>query len=110
MSHLGEFEQVILFSIVQLDSEACGVSIRDTIRERTGRAASSGSIYTTLGRMEERDLVTSTDSAPGSGGRGRPRKYYRVTPKGARALMAAYTMIRAMAGDVIPELTKLAES
>ena len=109
MSHLGEFEQVILFSVVQLDDDACGVSIRDAIHERTGRVVSSGAIYTTLGRLEERGLVISTVTRTTGAGRGRPRKYYELTPKGARALMAAYTKIQAMAGDAIPKLGKLAE-
>jgi PadR family transcriptional regulator len=108
MGYLGEFEQLILFSVVLLDEDAYGLSIRETIEERTGRVVSSGAIYTTLGRLEERGLVRSWVGAPGSGP-GRPRKYYAVQPAGARALMESYATIRAMAGGLIPKLSDLAE-
>lgn len=109
MANLGEFEQIVLFSVLNLDDDACGVSIRDAIMERTGRAVSSGAVYTTLGRLEERGLVESTERHNATGRRGRPRKYYRLTPGGAQTLMHAYQVIQAMAGDSIPKLADLAE-
>ena len=109
MSHLGEFEQLILFSLLHLGSDAYGVAIRDAIEERTERAVSSGAIYTTLGRLEERGLVSSRLEKP-HGGPGRPRKYYDLETAGARALMDAYATVQAMAGGVIPRLAELAEA
>lgn len=108
MSHLGEFEQLVLFSLLHLGDQGYGVSIRDAIEERTGRAVSSGAIYTVLGRLEERRLVSSRVEKP-QGGPGRPRKYYDLEPAGARALMDAYATVQAMAGGVIPRLAELAE-
>lgn len=107
-TYLGEFEQLILFSVLHLGSEAYGVSIRESIEERTGRVVSSGAIYTTLGRLEERGFVSS-DAGPPLPGPGRPRKYCTITPAGARALMDAYTTMQAMAGGLIPQLAELAE-
>ena len=49
MGYLGEFEQLILFSVLQLGEGAYGVAIREIIEERTGRVVSSGAIYTALG-------------------------------------------------------------
>ena len=108
MSHLGEFEQLVLFSLLHLRREAYGVSIRDEIEERTGRMVSSGAIYTVLGRLEDRGLVRSRVEKP-QGGPGRPRKYYDLEPAGARALMDAYVTVQAMAGGVVGRLEKLAE-
>ena len=108
MSYLGEFEQLILFSLLHLGSDAYGVSIRESIEERTGREVSSGAIYTTLGRLEERGLVTSRVAKPGEGP-GRPRKYYRLEASGARALMEAYETMQAMAGGLVTRLAELAE-
>jgi DNA-binding PadR family transcriptional regulator len=108
MGYLGEFEQLILFSVVLLEGEAYGLAIRETIEERTGRVVSSGAIYTTLGRLEERGLVRSWVGEPGSGP-GRPRKYYAIEPAGARALMESWSTIAAMAGGLIPKLAELAE-
>jgi DNA-binding PadR family transcriptional regulator len=107
MGYLGEFEQLILFSVLLLDGEAYGVAIRETIEERTGRVVSSGAIYTALGRMEERGLVTSRVS--GTDGPGRPRKYYALEKAGARALLDTYSTVRTMAGGLIPRLARMAE-
>ena len=51
MGYLGEFEQLILFTVLRLGNEAYGVTIREAIEARTGRLVSSGSIYTSLGRL-----------------------------------------------------------
>ena len=109
MAYLGEFEQHILFSLLRLGKDAYGVAIREDIEQATGRAVSSGAIYTTLGRLEERGLVTSreVDAAPGRVGR--PRKYYRLESSGARALKDSYDRLQAMAGGVMSKLTKLAD-
>ncbi len=109
MAYLGAFEQLILFSVLQLEDEAYGVSIRENIEERTRRTASIGAIYTTLGRLEERGLVRSRTEEP-RGRTGRPRKYYAVSPEGARDLRESYASIQSMAGGLIPDLDRLAGS
>ena len=109
MGYLGEFEQLILFSVVELGDDAYGGAIRETIERRTGRVVSSGAINTALGRLAERNLVTSRVAEPAAGRLGRPRKYYSLQSAGARELMASYSTIQAMAGGLIPRLTDLAE-
>lgn len=110
MESLGSFEQLLLFSVLRLGDEAYGVSIRDTLEERTGRSVSSGAIYTALGRLEDRGLVTSRVGEPTPGRAGRPPKYYRVEPSGARALLGAYSDLQSVAGGVVGDLERLAES
>lgn len=107
MASLGEFEQLILFSVLLLDGEAYGVAIREAIEERTGRLVSSGALYTALGRLEERGLVTSRVGKPD--GPGRPRKYYTLDTTGAQALLESYSTIRSMAGGLLPRLVRAAE-
>jgi len=109
MGYLGEFEQLILFSVVELGDDAYGGAIRDTIERRTGRVVSSGAINTTLGRLHERRLVTSRIGQPTPGRAGRPRKYYAITPAGARVLRDSYDTIQAMAGGLVRKLSRLAE-
>ena len=46
---------------------------------------------------------------PVPGQAGRPRKYYALTPAGARDLRESYTTIRAMAGGLLQRLGALAE-
>ncbi len=107
--YLGEFEQLILFSVLHLREEAYGVAIRETIEERTGRTVSAGAIYTALGRMEDRGLVRSYVERPQEGRTGRPRKFYALRRDGAGALRDSYSTIQAMAGGLIPALTELAD-
>lgn len=109
MAYLGEFEQLILFSVLQLGDDAYGVAIRENIEERTGRVVSSGSIYTALGRMEARGIVTSRVDEASDGKPGRPRKRYTLEPPGARALRDSYSAIQAISGGLIPKLQRLAE-
>jgi PadR family transcriptional regulator PadR len=110
MESLGAFEQLLLFTVLRLGEDAYGVAIRETLEERTGRAYSAGAIYTALGRLEERGLVTSRlgDSTPGRAGR--PPKYYEIEPAGARALLDAFSSIQAASGGLIRELTELAQA
>jgi PadR family transcriptional regulator, regulatory protein PadR len=109
MDTLGSFEQLILFTVLGLGDDAYGVAIRDTLEAKTGRAISSGAIYTTLSRLEERGLVSSWIGEPTPGRAGRPPKYYRVRPEGARILRATYDSLQSVAGGVVPELIELAE-
>jgi PadR family transcriptional regulator PadR len=109
VGYLGEFEQVILFSVVKLGDDAYGGAIREAIEQRTGRVVSSGAINTTLGRLAERKLVTWRLGEPTTGRAGRPRKYYAITPVGARALKSSLSTIRAMADGLTAKLNRLAE-
>ena len=109
MGHLGELEQLILFAVTALGDDAYGGAIRAHIEERSGRIVSSGAINTTLGRLAERRLVIGRVGTPVPGRAGRPRKYYALTPAGARDLQQSYTTIRSMAGGVLKRLDTLAE-
>jgi len=108
-SHLGEFEQLILFALLRLGDEAYGVTVRQEIEDRTGRDVSQGAVYTALGRLEERRFVSSrtAEATPERGGR--RRKYYALEPGGARALHRVYSEVQVMASGVVPRLVDLAE-
>jgi PadR family transcriptional regulator, regulatory protein PadR len=109
METLGAFEQLLLFAVLRLGDEAYGVPIRELLEEETGRTVSAGAIYTALARLEERGLVTSRGGEPTPGRAGRPPRYYRIEPEGARTLLAAYANVQAMARGAVRELTRLAE-
>jgi DNA-binding PadR family transcriptional regulator len=100
---LGEFEQVVLFAVVQLP-DAYGASIRQEIERRTGRQASAGAVYTTLERLEARGLVTSSWGDPTPERGGKRKRHYRLKPAGREALRSSYQAIRAMARGVAPKL------
>lgn len=107
--HLGEFEQLILFALLQLEGKAYGVPIRREIERRTNREVSQGAVYTVLGRLEERGYVSSrvAETAPDRGGR--RRKYYDLEPAGAKALHRVYGELQEMASGVIRRLADLAD-
>ena len=81
----------------------------DEITAHAGTSNVAVSISTTLGRLAERRLVIGRVGAPVAGRAGRPRKYYALTPAGARDLQESYTTIRALAGGVLQRLNRLAE-
>jgi len=107
--HLGEFEQLILFALLQLEGEAYGVPIRHEIERRAKRDVSQGAVYTALGRLEERGFVSSrvAEKTPDRGGR--RRKYYDLEPAGAKALHRVYSELKGMASGVVPRLAEMAE-
>ena len=85
--YLGEFEQMVLLTIMRLDTDAYGLAVRDELETVAGRSPSSGSLYTTLDRMEKKGLVESSAGEITQERGGRPRRYVRVTPEG-QALLA----------------------
>ena len=103
---LGEFEQVVLFSVLRLGDGAYGLAIADSIESRTGRSVSPGAIYTTLGRLADRGVVSARIEAARQGP-GRRRKFYQLTPDGARLLRASWGMLRAAADGMAGRLDDL---
>jgi len=87
--YLGEFEQLVLLALMRLGEEAYGVTIRDTLRERAGRRASFGAIYSTLRRLEAKGLVRSSVGEPTPVRGGRAKKRIAVTPRGRAAVREA---------------------
>jgi DNA-binding PadR family transcriptional regulator len=93
---LGEFEQMVLLAIMRLGTDAYGLAIRDELERVAGRAPSTGALYTTLDRMEKKELLQST-LAKGSRERGgRPRRYVRVTAEGRAQLAHARHTLMAL--------------
>jgi PadR family transcriptional regulator PadR len=83
---LGEFEQMVLLAILQLDHEVYGVPIVEEIETRTGRQVSRASVYVTLRRLERKGLVSSWMGEATRERGGKPRRYVRVEPEGVRLL------------------------
>ncbi len=105
---LGEFEQLILFALVELEDKAYGASIGRAIERRTGRQVSAGAIYTALARLAARELVTAEVGAPTPERGGRRRKYYHLEPAGAVALGRSVDVIRTMSKGLLPKLAGMA--
>ncbi len=105
MSHaLGEFEVLILLAILRLDGDASPPAVRTEIERRAGRPVQRGAVYVTLDRLETKGLLVSrVDTATGTGP-GRPRRVYRVPPKGLRAVRRALHAVEQMRAGLEPLL------
>ena len=100
---LGEFEQVVLLAILRLGDDAYGVTIRHEIAQCTEREPAPGALYTTLDRLEEKGLVTSTFGDPTPERGGRAKRYFTVTSHGVRAVTSAQRAFqRLLKGLVLP--------
>jgi DNA-binding PadR family transcriptional regulator len=98
--YLGEFEQLILLALARLGDEAYGVTIRDALRERAGRDVSFGAIYSTLRRLEDKGLVSSSLGDPEPVRGGRAKKHVAILPRGRSALREAQRAFRRMSEGV----------
>ena len=83
---LGDFEQMVLAAVLRLGEGAYGAAILTEIETRTGRRVSSGSLYVTLDRIEQKGLIETWRGDPTPERGGRPRRYVRVTRSGLEAL------------------------
>jgi DNA-binding PadR family transcriptional regulator len=101
---IGDFEQLILFALVRLGSDAYGVSIRREIEGRTGRSVSPGALYTALDRLEKRGFVSSRLGDPTPERGGKRKRLYTLQPAGERALARIYESLRLMASGVAGRL------
>ncbi len=89
---LGEFEMLVLGAVLRLGEGAYGAAIRREI-ERTGRAVTMSAVYTTIGRLESRGLVTARMGDPTPVRGGRRRKLYRMEAAGHAELREATTRL-----------------
>jgi DNA-binding PadR family transcriptional regulator len=95
-SALAEFEIQVMLSVKRLGEEAYGARIRHEIEERGGRRVSMGAVYSTLGRLEDRGLLRSSESDPMPVRGGRSRKVYAPTAGGRAALDETAAMLLRM--------------
>ena len=65
----------------------------------SGGGLKRGTVYVTLGRMETKGFVSSEQEPPHPGAIGLPRRIYRITPLGERALTAWKTFTKELAWD-----------
>jgi len=97
---LGTFEQAVLLATLRLGNDAYGRAILRKMGEALGRDVAAGALYATLDRLEKKSYVSSRlgDGTPERGGR--PRRYFRLTASGVRALNEARTALETLWGTV----------
>src|SRR5947207_14454562 len=102
---LGNFELMVMLTLMRLGENAYGVPICEELEKRTGRDVAIGSVYAALERLEDKGFVTSAlgEATPERGGRA--KRYFRVTGRGLkevreppRALMQLWHGLPELAG------------
>jgi DNA-binding PadR family transcriptional regulator len=101
---LGDFEQIVLLAILQLDGEVYGVPVVDEIERRTGRSVSRSAVYVALRRLEDKGLVSSWMSDPVPERGGKPRRCVKVEPEGLRLLRESRRTMEQMWQGLDPAL------
>jgi DNA-binding PadR family transcriptional regulator len=101
---LGEFEQLVLLAIVQLGTDAYGMTIRRQIEDRTGRSVSIGALYTALERLERKGYVVSTMTDPTPQRGGRAKRMFRLQRTGAEALKRSRDVLTRMWAGISQDL------
>ena len=101
---LGDFETLLLLSLVRLKDEAYGATIHREIEDRTLRSVAIGAVYTGLARLLRNGLVATTIGEPTPERGGRRKKFYTLEPEGATALSnsvgAHQRMVEGIEGDL----------
>ena len=86
---LGQFEQLVLTAVYLLHGQGYTVNITEKVDELAGRRVLIGGVFTALGRLQNRGLVTSRLSNPTKERGGKAKRYFKITPAGERALSQA---------------------
>ena len=91
-------KELLVLELLVRGKELYGLQLVATSRGRLKR----GTVYVTLGRMEDKGFITSTLDDPPPGAGGMPRRLYRPTALGRRML----GVWSSGAKQLIPELAQ----
>ncbi len=101
---LGEFEHLILLSILRLGENAYGAAIIDEVEERTGRSVNQAAAYLTLRRLEEKGWIGSRMGAPTAERGGRAKRFFQLRPEAHARLKNSRAELLSMWDGVSAEL------
>jgi PadR family transcriptional regulator len=83
---LGEFEEVVMLTVGILYENAYGISIKSEIETRLKRKVSVGALQSALKRLEDKGYLSSNDADPTPERAGRPKRYFKITATGKKAM------------------------
>lgn len=101
-----DVEQQTLLVVWRLDDDAYGVTIRDELERTAERAITTGAVYTTLVRLEQKGWLTSSMGDPTPERGGKSKRFFRITPAGVVAVEGARAVLDRLwqgldAGDAV---------
>lgn len=83
---IGEFEEIVMLTILILQEEAYGVSIKLEIENRLDRKVSLGAMRSALDRLEEKGMLQSRMGEATAVRGGKRKRFFKVTNSGQIAL------------------------
>ncbi len=85
-TYLGEFEHIVLLSVLRLGEGAHGAMIRAEIEDVTGRSPAIGAVHATLERLERKHLISSWIGQPTAQRGGKAKRHFKIEAAGTSAL------------------------
>jgi DNA-binding PadR family transcriptional regulator len=101
--YLGEFELMVLLTVMRLGDGAYGVPLARGLGALRGREVAVGSVYAALDRLEMKGLVASSlgEATPERGGRA--KRYFRVTEQGLRSVRGTREVLDSLWKSLPPQ-------
>ncbi len=100
MKLLTRSEELILLAVWRLQDDAYGVTIRRRLKEETGHSWSIGAVYVPLEKLARYGLLQSRQAPPTEARGGKSKRYFRLTPRGLKALNEVRRIHEAMWADL----------
>jgi PadR family transcriptional regulator PadR len=91
--YLGEFEHIVLLTILRLGDGAYGAMIRAEIERATGRFPAMGTVHATLERLERKHLVSSWVGEPTAERGGKAKRHFKIEADGVLAVKNAHQVL-----------------
>ncbi len=79
-------EEFLLLAVGRLKENAYGVTIRNQIKEATGKTWAYGALFVMLSRLEKKGFLISHFAEPSPKRGGKSKRIFRLTPQGVKAL------------------------
>lgn len=84
--YLGEFEHIVLLTVLRLGDATYGAMIRMEIESVTGRSPAIGAVHATLERLERKGLISSWIGEPTAERGGKAKRHFKIESAGVKAL------------------------
>jgi PadR family transcriptional regulator len=90
---ISDLEYLVLASAVRLGDDAYGASVMKEVAEATGKPCSVGASYTTLDRLEEKGLITTSMCDPTPVRAARPTRLIQVAGRCSHVALVLRTTV-----------------
>jgi len=105
MKHLSRADEIIMVAIACLGESAYSTTILSEVSARGDKKVTVGSLWVSLDQLADKGYVRKHSAPEESRHGGRPRIYYRLTPRGVRMLLRMREL-QTRLWDGVPDLEK----